>query len=106
MTYTNGKVSELIRKALDGVPTGLSLKALSKTTRVPIGTLRRALCQPLDGVKMEGRNYVSAPRRDKTKKPCMRCHKPFNSAGPHHRLCKLCRLEAAREAYAFDLVYL
>lgn len=33
----------------------------------------------------------ATPRPAKTERPCMCCGNPFQSEGPHHRLCSECR---------------
>ncbi len=42
-------------------------------------------------LKALSRGVVGAKKKEGRRRPCLRCTRPFNSAGPHNRLCRECR---------------
>lgn len=41
--------------------------------------------------KLLSRGVVDSKKREGQRRPCLNCRQPFNSEGPHNRLCKNCR---------------
>lgn len=42
-------------------------------------------------LKALSRGVVGAKKKEGRRRPCLRCTRPFDSEGPHNRLCKDCR---------------
>jgi hypothetical protein len=41
--------------------------------------------------KLLSRGVADSKKREGQRRPCLNCRQPFNSEGPHNRLCKNCR---------------
>jgi hypothetical protein len=70
----------------NGKARGLTMTAIARELGIRMELLRQWV------KNQETPRHPLAPERPATvKRPCLRCEKPFDSEGPHNRMCNGCR---------------
>jgi transposase-like protein len=74
-----------------GKANGLTMTAVARNLGLKVEVLRQWMQD-----QEKPRHPLAPERPPTTKRPCLRCEKPFDSEGAHNRLCTYCTSEASR----------